>query len=259
MEKALIDGVIWAIPETGRGDIDESQTLSTDKDGQPTDLLLGDLLSTKHPDWLFPFFVPQRAILDHDSTKVYFTHGGGLSANEALFHGKPVLSMGIFFDQTANTTRLVAGGVAESLDKVSFTADEIYCKIKKIVVAEDDGSYHRNVLRMQRIAHIAALRKNHAADLVEEVMYDNELRLDADGRELRPMHLQTADSRMSAFKANNWDICLVTALGLVTIVGSIGLAGHSAWRYRSFLVGQAQSIVLEGRVLLQHGTIWPRA
>jgi hypothetical protein len=149
--------------------------------------------------------------------------------------------------------------VAESLDKVSFTADEIYCKIKKIVVAEDDGSYHRNVLRMQRIAHIAALRKNHAADLVEEVMYDNELRLDADGRELRPMHLQTADSRMSAFKANNWDICLVTALGLVTIVGSIGLAGHSAWRYRSFLVGQAQSIVLEGRVLLQHGTIWPRA
>ncbi|KAJ5127955.1 hypothetical protein N7448_008734 [Penicillium atrosanguineum] len=246
MEEDLLDGVIWAIPETGRKDVTGNETFHIKTTDEKSGVSLADMLANKHPDWLFPFFAPQRAILDHDSTKIYFTHGGGSSANEALFHGKPILSMGIFFDQISNTTRLVAGGVAESLDKFIFSSDEIYAKIKKILVCREGESYKRNVLRLQRIAHIASRRKEYAADLVEEMIYDHELRFDKDGKELRPMHLQTADSRMSAFKANNWDMYAVCGLGLAAIVGSIGLGGNHLWRNRDSLIHQVISVISGG-------------
>ncbi|CAI7646045.1 unnamed protein product [Penicillium pancosmium] len=246
MEEGLVDGVIWAIPKTGRSDIDTSQSFNTTIKGRTTDNSLADMLGNKNPDWVFPFFAPQRAILDHTSTKLYFTHGGGSSANEGLFHGKPMLSMGIFFDQTANTTRLVAGGVAESLDKFSFTSDEIYMKSKKILDSGEDGLYRQNVLRLQRIAHIAARRKDHAADLIEETMYDNELRFDKNGKELRPMHLQTADSRMSAWKANNWDLWTVSTLGLVVVIGTMGFVTNYFWMYRQPTFGKLYALILGG-------------
>ncbi|KAI9744831.1 MAG: hypothetical protein M1818_001756 [Claussenomyces sp. TS43310] len=244
MQEQLIDGVIWAIGQSGRQDFDRNKTFQI-KTGHNTKatLQLGDLLSNNHPDWLFPFFAPQRAILDHESTKLYFTHGGGASANEALFHGKSIISMGIFADQIANTTRLVAGGVAESLDKFRFTSDELYRKAKQILESGEDGPYQRNVLRMKRIAHVAAHRKNHAADLVEELMYDNELRFGDDGRELQPMHLQTADMRMPAYKAKNWDLYAVGALGLSALVGSTVFAGRLLWMHRASLIVPIRSVI----------------
>ena len=238
--------MIWAFPKTGRKDIDGSKTFGVKIGNETEDLHLADMLANKHPDWLFPFFAPQRAILDHESTKLYFTHGGGSSANEALSHGKQMLSVGIFFDQTSNTTRLVAAGVAECLDKFSFTSDELHTKGKKILGSGDNGPYKRNVLRLQRIAHVASPRKEYAADLVEEMMYDHELRFDEDGKELRPMHLQTADSRMSAFKANNLDMYAVCALGLTVTMASIGLGGIYLQRYQAQLIGQATSIIVAG-------------
>ncbi|KAI9831668.1 MAG: hypothetical protein M1819_004734 [Sarea resinae] len=254
MRERLIDGVIWAIGKSGRQDFDQDATfpVTTAGDEKTTSVRLGDLLSDRHPDWLFPFFAPQRAILDHESTKLYFTHGGGASANEALFHGKAIISMGIFSDQIANTTRLVAGGVAESLSKFHFTADELYQKAKKILEAGADGPYQRNVLRLKRIAHVAARRKQHAADLVEELMYDNELRLSDDGRrELQPMHLQTADMRMPAWKAKNWDLFAVGVLGLSVFVGSTVLAAHALWLHRVPLVERARWLVAGGYGLVR--------
>jgi hypothetical protein len=228
MDEKLIDGVIWAMGKTCRADLDCSKRFSVKTSGKTEDLPLGDILDNKHPNFLFPFFAPQRAILDLDSVKLYFTHGGRSSANEALYHGKPILSMRIFSDQIANTDRLVAGGVAESLSKMGFTSEELYTKAMKILASGENGSYRRNVLRLKRIAHVAAHRKNHAADLVEELMYNNELRLGEDGKELRPMHLQSADIRMPAYKAKNWDLYAISALGLSAVVGSTLLAAHSA-------------------------------
>lgn len=161
-----------------------------------------------------------------------------------------MLSMGIFSDQIANSARLLAGGVAESLNKFGFTSDEIYDKAKKILESEKE-TYSQNVLRLQRIAHVASRRKYHAADLIEELMYDNELRF-KDGKELRPMHLQTADMRMSAFKAKNWDLYAVSGLALAAVVGSTWMAGHFVWRYRGPVIGQVRSIALANWETLKH-------
>ncbi|TQV96692.1 hypothetical protein V2A60_002924 [Cordyceps javanica] len=252
MKAKLIDGVIWAMGKTCRADLnlDALFSVETSRGAKTESISMGQLLESKHPDFIFPLFAPQRAVLDHHSTKLYFTHGGGSSANEGLYHGKPMLSMGIFSDQIANTTRLVAGGVAESLSKLGFTSDELFLKAKRIL-ADDCESYQRNVLRLKRIAHVAARRKNHAADLIEELMYDNELRFSKDGKQLRPMHLQTADMRMPAYKAKNWDLYAVGALSSAAIMYSTWLAARSAWVYRDILARQAQALSAGGWEVLK--------
>jgi len=224
MDQGLINGVIWSISEAARRDIDPNHQCA-DKAGKT--FTLASLLKNEHPSFLVTAFAPQRAILDHTHTTIYLTHGGGSSANEGLYHGKPMIALGFFFDQISNVPRLVASGTSEALDKFHFTSDDVVAKVK--LLSEDkDGSYQRNCIRMQRIARAASRRKELGADLVEEVMYDTEGRFNGD-KELRPMHLQTADMRMSKFKAKNWDLWVV---GLLT-VGLVPLAsiaiGKWAW------------------------------
>lgn len=97
---------------------------------------------------------------------------------------------------------------------------------------------------MKRIAHVTAKRKDYAADLVEELMYDNELRFDDEGKELRPMHLQTADMRMPAYKAKNWDLYAVSALGGVALVGSMWFAGRLAWMSRGSVIDGLRGVFM---------------
>jgi len=230
LSSGLIDGVIWAVAKSGRQDLDRSHVFTY----QDQQLVLGDLLDGKHADWTFQFFAPQRAVLEHQNVVLYFTHGGGSSANEALFHGKPAICMGIFSDQIANTARLVAGGVAESLNKFTFTGDELYGKIK-LIVEDKEGLFALNSRRLRNIARVASRRKYLAADLIEEVLYDTELRI-RDGKMIRPMHLQTADMRMSIWKARNYDI-------MATVTLSVLMTGSLAWWGTRFILGNKKAIL----------------
>ncbi|KAI3538041.1 hypothetical protein CSPX01_09838, partial [Colletotrichum filicis] len=180
------NGVIWSIGKSARQNFDRSAHVKSPNGGK---LPVGDIMDEKHADIRVPSFAPQRAVLDHPNTRLYLTHGGGSSANETLLHGTPT-------------------GVRLALDKFDLTTTEISEKIGRIV-SDVDGSFGRNVERMKRIAHVASRHKELAVDIVEEVIFDHELRL-VGGRALRPMHLQTADMRMPVRKARNWDLWLVS-------------------------------------------------
>ncbi|KAM0545405.1 hypothetical protein ACHAPJ_011310 [Fusarium lateritium] len=237
IEQGHIDGVIWSISEAARRDLDTSEEF-TDKDGK--NFSFASPLKCEHPAFLITRFAPQRAILDHPNTAIYLTHGGGSSANEGLYHGKPMLAMGFFFDQISNVPRLVASGTSEALDKFRFTPEDVCHKIK--LLSEDkNGSYERNCVRMQRIARVAARRKELGADLIEELMYDTEGRFDGK-KELRPMHLQTADMRMSKFKARNWDLWLVSLLGLGLVPLASVTIGKWAWSERKAIGGWVSEV-----------------
>ncbi|OHF01159.1 hypothetical protein CORC01_03473 [Colletotrichum orchidophilum] len=209
LDAGHINGVIWSIGKSARQNFDRSRHIERPEGGR---MSVGDVLDEKHSDFLAPSFAPQRAILEHANTKLYLTHGGGSSANETLFHGTPPLILGFFFDQLANSARLVEAGVGLAMDKFDFTSQEISDKIGRII-SDVDGSFGRNVERMKRIARVASRRKELAGDLIEQVIHDDELR-SADGRALRPMHLQTADMRMPLWKAKNWDLWIVSVSAL---------------------------------------------
>ena len=261
---ATIDSVIWALRPMAQKQIPLSSTIGP----IPSDPFLSNmtwhqLLINQHSRFHFTSHAPQRAILAQPSTILFLTHAGPSSANEALFAGVPMLTMGVYGDQLPNSMRLREAGVALSLDKNDFTAEEVSAKIGQLV-QDREGRFGRNVLRMKRIANIAARRKELAADLVEEVLYDHELRfepkssqsieskgvydkelesrqcVDVDtndspkglkrrGKETRPMHLQTADMRMSWWKRHNVDFwavgfaMLLLGLGIVVIIVLAGV------------------------------------
>ncbi|PYH93319.1 UDP-glucoronosyl and UDP-glucosyl transferase [Aspergillus ellipticus CBS 707.79] len=237
MDDGLIDGVIWSVGKSGRQLFDKTESFTLK--GQT--ILFGDLLDGEDNNWIFPFFAPQRAILDHPHTRIYFTHGGGSSANEGLYHGKPMLVMSFFFDQIGNAAKLAGNGTSELLHKFRFTADELYTKMR-LILEDRDGSYARNVQRLQRIAHVASRRKYLGADLIEEVLYDTESRV-VDGKETRAMHLQTADMRMPAYKAKNWDMMAVSGLVMGLLGSGTYYAARFAWTQRQAIRGVVDGLI----------------
>lgn len=89
MEKGFINGVVWAVGISGRQDFDFNLVIQVE--GKV--MSFAQLMDGGSPNWMFPTFAPQRAILEHESTNIYYTHGGGSSANEGLFHGKRMIVM----------------------------------------------------------------------------------------------------------------------------------------------------------------------
>lgn len=172
------------------------------------------------------------------------------SVNESIFHGVSMVAMGIFGDQIITSMRIERSGIAVCLNKDHFDTKMMTTAINDILVFKTDY-YERNVERMQRIAMIGSRRKHLAADMIEEHLYDWDGRFENSllgkgsaeptdkepphdlynrGKELRPMHLQSPDARMSWWKLNNVDIGL----------SLIGVAGFSAFSvYTLFQYGRS--------------------
>ncbi|KAI0840345.1 UDP-glucosyl transferase family protein [Hypoxylon sp. FL0890] len=223
LSEGLIDGIIWAANDTQRGLFDRDQAM------RYGGTKIGDVLDNIDPSWFFTPFAPQRAILARQETALFVTHGGASSVNEATFHETPMLSLGFFFDQPLNGLRIQEAGIGLALDKAHFTESEILEK-SRVLLQDRDGTIAQDVHRMGHIARIAARRKELGADLIEEVLYDHRFSLMPPGataskssKRRRPMHLQTADARMSAWRARNWDL---TCLAVV----SVTTAGYLGWR-----------------------------
>ncbi|CAG7823108.1 unnamed protein product [Allacma fusca] len=51
-------------------------------------------------------------ILAHANTKLFITHGGLLSTQEAIYHGVPMVGMPLYFDQDLNINRYVESEIA---------------------------------------------------------------------------------------------------------------------------------------------------
>ncbi|KAK9596534.1 hypothetical protein V6Z92_003006 [Aspergillus fumigatus] len=234
-----IDGVVWAMRADSASEINGTSVL--------------ELLQNRHSAWLFVEEAPQRAILDHQSVVLFFTHAGPSSANEALYHGVPMVAMAIYGDQIHNSMRLAAAGVAVAIDKHTFTSQQISSSVAAIVT-DAQGEFRRNVRRMQRIARVACRRKYAAAGLIEEHMYDWGLRYEREraegslsglnggrGRELFPMHLQTADARMSWLKATNMDQYLL-GIFICVIFGMV-------WKY---VLSMLESLVYTRYLTTEH-------
>ncbi|KAI0382790.1 UDP-glucosyl transferase family protein [Hypomontagnella monticulosa] len=222
LNEGLVDGIIWSANNTQRKLFDRGQKL------RYGDVKVGEILDNLDPAWLFTPFAPQRAILARRETVLFVTHGGGSSVNEATFHETPMLSLGFFFDQLLNGLRIQEAGVGLSLDKADFSEAEILEK-SRVLLQDTDGTIAQDVRRMGHIARISAQKKEFGADLIEEVLYDHRFSLVPPGATAsesrdrrRPMHLQTADARMSAWRAQNWDL---TCLGLA----SAASVGYLSW------------------------------
>lgn len=240
-----IDGVVWVLGARTRRQLNANMPVPAPR---LSHLNFGQLLENKHPQWHFASWAPQRVLLAHPSVVIFVTHSGPSSVNDSIFHGVPMITMGIFRDQMITSMRIERSGIAVRLNKDEFDAKMMTTAINDILAFKRD--YYENVQRMQRIAIIGSRRKHLAADMIEEHLYDWDGRFEISllwhgqgsaeltdkaspqdlynrGKELQPMHLQTPDVRMSWWRLNNMDIGAL----LIGVVGFSAFSVYSLVQY----------------------------
>ncbi|XP_071546547.1 UDP-glycosyltransferase UGT5-like [Panulirus ornatus] len=81
----------------------------------------------------------------NDNVKVFITHGGLLSLQESIYHGKPLLVIPIYGDQPKNAMFVKDSGLGQWLEWEELTVDDI---IKALTDIINYTKYKENVARM---------------------------------------------------------------------------------------------------------------
>uniref|UniRef100_A0A1I7YYA8 UDP-glucuronosyltransferase n=1 Tax=Steinernema glaseri TaxID=37863 RepID=A0A1I7YYA8_9BILA len=94
-------------------------------------------------------WAPQREILYHERTLLFFTHGGLKSLKEAICSGTPVLVLPFFADQIRNALYMVHLGFAEHVSKKHITVNNLIRQMKKMLLALE--KYKEKIIRVRSI------------------------------------------------------------------------------------------------------------
>ncbi|XP_019631164.1 PREDICTED: UDP-glucuronosyltransferase 2B4-like [Branchiostoma belcheri] len=84
--------------------------------------------NTRTMEW-----VPQNDLLAHPNTKAFVSHCGYNGVAEAMYHGVPLVGMPLFAEQFDNIARVMARGMAVSLDIHTVTSEEVYQTITTVI------------------------------------------------------------------------------------------------------------------------------
>ena len=90
-------------------------------------------------------WLPQNDLLAHPNLKVFVTHGGLLSTQEALFHQVPLVGVPISNDQIPNMLRAEAHGYAKMLDLQTMSKENLKSAIEKAI---NDKNMHQSMKKM---------------------------------------------------------------------------------------------------------------
>ena len=77
--------------------------------------------------------MPQQDLLGHPKIRLFITHGGLFSNQEAVYHGVPFIVFPIFADQPLNAQKAHDDGYANRLDLDDITEDILYEAIHRIL------------------------------------------------------------------------------------------------------------------------------
>lgn len=78
--------------------------------------------------------------LDHPNIRLFITHGGLLSTQEAITRGVPLLGIPIFGDQSLNMNRAVTAGYGLMIRLNNVTTESLLWGIREII---DNPKYVR--------------------------------------------------------------------------------------------------------------------
>jgi hypothetical protein len=123
-----------------------------------------------------------------------------------------MLVMPLGGDQMGNAQKLELAGMALSVNKMTLDVNDIINKIDFLL--KDEG-VKKNSERMKFLARINSKRKYRAADLIEYILYRNNLDKDSN-KELKEW--LPANTRMGIIRGNNYDVygaILGIALGII--------------------------------------------
>lgn len=114
------------------------------------------------PNVLIRQWAPQQDLLGHPKIKVFITHGGQLSVQEAIYHGVPMLGMPVMADQLSNIKNVVEKGLGEEINYDELDENDIYDKLLRLI---GDPSYKR------QSAKYADLMRDRPMDALDKAVY----------------------------------------------------------------------------------------
>lgn len=120
-----------------------------DMPGKPANVMIGQ--------WL-----PQDDILAHRNLKLFVTHGGLGSITEAMYHGVPIVGMGMFGDQDTNVAQVVKEGWGVSVSFDDLTEQMLTGAIREVL---------ENPEYAEQVQSMAALYKDRPQSSMDLATY----------------------------------------------------------------------------------------
>ncbi|XP_055373914.1 UDP-glucosyltransferase 2-like [Condylostylus longicornis] len=150
-------------------------------------------------------FFPQRDILAHPNTKVFISHCGGLSTQESIWYGVPILGLALFGDQIRNIRDAVQKEIALQIDYRSLSVKNLENNLKEIL---ENTKYSNNIKLMSKRFRDRPLKPlDNTIWWIEYVL-----------RNPNPEHLKPKSLKMNFITANSLDFFTLILIVLQVIL-----------------------------------------
>lgn len=163
------------------------------------DSLVGQPENVRIAKWL-----PQSDLLAHPSVKLFITHGGLLSTQEAMYHGVPVVGIPIFGDQYINMNRIQSAGFGLQLDFNNLTEIHFLETIDRILT---EAKFQENAKKLSK------LFRDHPEKPLKRAIFWIEYVLRHNGAK----HLRSGAVELQWWQRDMLDIVLIIGLCLIFI------------------------------------------
>ncbi|KAI4466757.1 UDP-glucosyltransferase [Holotrichia oblita] len=107
----------------------------------------GDDLEDVPKNVIIRKFFSQNNILAHKNVKLFITHGGGLSSQETMYNGVPIVGIPFFYDQWNNVAKMEAKNLGKGLVLQTITSNILHDTIKEVL---DNPIYSQNIKKLSK-------------------------------------------------------------------------------------------------------------
>lgn len=150
-------------------------------------------------------WLPQQDILGHPSLRLFITHGGLLSTQEATYHGVPLLGLPVYLDQHYNMGQVQQQGWGRVLQWEDISYDTLRNHILHLI---------SNTKMREEVARRSVIMKDQAVPPGEWTVYWVEYVLRHNGAN----HLRCPAINMTWYELYNVDVWLVLVIVLVVVM-----------------------------------------
>lgn len=162
-------------------------------------------------------WAPQQDLLGDSRIRLFITHGGLLSMQEATYHGVPVLGLPVFGDQEGNVAGAEAQDWALKLSWDTLTEDGLREAITSII---NDGSKRAKVLQWSALVRDVPLAP------ADEVRWWTNYLIRTGGAP----HLRSPAAGLPWYQLYNTDVWLTMAGGALLLLWLLWTAVKMLWR-----------------------------
>ncbi|KXN68405.1 glycosyltransferase family 1 protein [Conidiobolus coronatus NRRL 28638] len=219
INQGILDGIVWGLPNT------DLKTFPKIFKVDSAEYTTAKIAEGTHDKIKILKWAPQQTILNHQSTKLFLSHGGLDSIHESANAGVPMLILPFVGDQPRNAVIVAEKGVGDYIEWDKMSESEVYHKFVNLL---DPNNFElkSKVNQLQLITKFSSKRKEMAADLIETYAYSAKAcrQFDTPNPFEAPCEVLPflpLDKRISFIKSNLIDVYIASTLIIITVLFSL--------------------------------------